>query len=79
MASHRSETSVQSCGISNASATKRIREKYEKETHIWLPSTSMCCVYFHANGKLIAHTCQVTRDTSGSPIDFQWGFRIYPG
>ena len=25
------------------------------------------------------HNCQVTLDISGSPIDFQWGSRKYPG
>ena len=27
----------------------------------------------------MAYTCQVTLDISGSPIDFQWGSRKYPG
>ena len=28
---------------------------------------------------VMLHTCKVTLDISGSPIDFQWGSRKYPG
>ena len=28
---------------------------------------------------LLSHTCQVTLDVSGSPIEIPWGSRKYPG
>ena len=39
----------------------------------------VCALFITAIICVIWHTCQVTLDISGSPIDFQWGSQKYPG